>query len=79
MIMTNFIYISSITTTGTGVILVPSTPIASLYNLLTTKYYENISPYKRDFFYCKIIMNDFKIFLLLICLFTIGAVVLVIL
>lgn len=35
--MSNFIYISSVTTTGTGVILVPSTPIASLYNLLTAK------------------------------------------
>lgn len=35
--MTNFIYVTSITTTGTGVILVPSRAISSLYNLLTTK------------------------------------------
>ena len=35
--MTNFIYITSITTTGTGVILIPSSPITSLYNLLTTR------------------------------------------
>ena len=35
--MTNFMYITSVTTTGTGVILIPSTPISSLYNLLTTK------------------------------------------
>lgn len=35
--MTNFIYITSITTTGTAVVLVPSQAISSLYNLLTTK------------------------------------------